>query len=109
MVFGSVVKTNLLLRLYSFYLDIDEIVFILCGRYAGVAQLVELHLAKVVVAGSNPVSRFLYRCFLYKSGKFINYFRRHSQVVRQRSAKPPSPVQVRMPPFCISLHAGVAE
>ena len=26
--------------------------------YAGVAQLVELHLAKVVVAGSSPVSRF---------------------------------------------------
>ena len=30
-------------------------------------------------------------------------------MVRQRSAKPPSPVQVRMPPFCLLLNAGVAE
>ena len=39
---------------------------------AGIAQLVEHHLAKVGVAGPNPVSRS----------------RRHSQVVRQGSAKP---------------------
>jgi hypothetical protein len=28
-----------------------------CREYAGIAQLVELHLAKVDVAGSSPVSR----------------------------------------------------
>ena len=43
-------------------------------RYAGIAQLVEHHLAKVAVASSSLVSRF--------------YSGRHSQVVRQRSAKP---------------------
>ena len=31
-------------------------------------------------------------------GHFLIH-RRHSQVVRQRSAKPPSPVQIRVPPF----------
>ena len=40
---------------------------------AGVAQLVELHVANVVVAGSNPVS--------------CSNIWRHSQVVRRRSAK----------------------
>jgi hypothetical protein len=38
----------------------------------------ERHLAKVKVAGSNPVSRSFFS-------------RRHSQVERQRSAKPLSP------------------
>ena len=38
--------------------------------------MVECDLAKVEVAGSNPVSRSI-------------FFWRHSQVVRQRSAKPP--------------------
>ena len=38
-------------------------------------SVVECDLAKVEVAGSNPVSRSI-------------FFRRHSQVVRQRSAKP---------------------
>gem|GEM_PF-1392820 len=46
------------------------------GPDAGVAQLVEHHLAKVGVAGSNPVSRF------------FNIGWRHSQAARQRSAKP---------------------
>lgn len=35
--------------------DIGDMMF----RQAGVAQLVERYLAKVVVAGSNPVSRLL--------------------------------------------------
>ena len=48
---------------------------------AGVTQLVECDLAKVDVAGSNPVSRSILRWFYL-------WFRRGSQVVRQRSAKP---------------------
>ena len=42
---------------------------------AGVAQLVEPHVANVIVASSSLVSR--------------SFFWRRSQVVRQRSAKPP--------------------
>ncbi len=42
---------------------------------SGNNSAVECDLAKVEVAGSNPVSRSI-------------FFRRHSQVVRQRSAKP---------------------
>ena len=34
-------------------------------NHAGVAQLVERYLAKVVVAGSTPVSRFYFRSMLY--------------------------------------------
>ena len=51
---------------------------------SGSNSVVECNLAKVEVAGSNPVSRsiFLFPC----SGARI---RRHSQAVRQRSAKPP--------------------
>ena len=45
----------------------------------------ERHLAKVNVAGSNPVSR--------------SFYRRHSQVARHRSAKPSSPVRIRVPPY----------
>lgn len=65
-------------------------------RPAGVAHLVERRLAKAEVAGSSPVSRSIaskegtaYPCF-------IN--RRHSQAVRQRSAKPSSPVRFRVAP-----------
>ena len=47
--------------------------------YADVAHLVERHLAKVEVAGSSPVIR----------SNFISRY--HSQVVRQRSAKPSFP------------------
>jgi hypothetical protein len=50
----------------------------------GSSSVVEHHLAKVGVAGSNPV--------------FRSIIRRYSQVVRQRSAKPLSPVQIRLPP-----------
>src|SRR5699024_5325288 len=51
----------------------------------GSSSAVEYHLAKVGVAGSNPV--------------FRSITRRHSQVVRQRSAKPLPPVQIRLPPL----------
>ena len=47
--------------------------------------MVEHHLAKVGVASSNLVFRSI-------------TFRRHSQVVRHRSATPLSPVQIRLPP-----------
>ena len=40
-----------------FYLRKEEIFSILFVQIAGIAQLVERHLAKVNVAGSNPVSR----------------------------------------------------
>ena len=53
--------------------------------FCGSSSVVEYNLAKVGVAGSNPVFRSR-ECW------------RHSQVVRQRSAKPLSPVQIRLPP-----------
>ncbi len=60
-------------------------------RDAGIAQLVEHHLAKVGVAGSSPVSRSL--TLLSSGGSagcgLARPCRRRSQVVRQRSAKPP--------------------
>ena len=58
---------------------------------AGIAQLVERNLAKVDVAGSSPVSRSSFLDTAISE-------RRHSQVVRQRSAKSPSPVQIRVSP-----------
>ena len=69
----------------------------------GSSSVVEYNLAKVGVAGSNPV--------------FRSKFWRHSQVVRQRSAKPLPPVRIRLPPpIIISMitiiylrYAGVAE
>ena len=57
--------------------------------------MVELYLAKVDVAGSNPVSRSI-------------FFWRHSQVVRQGSAKSLSPVRIRVSPPHL-LCAGVVE
>ena len=54
--------------------------------FCGSSSVVEHHLAKVGVASSNLVFR----------SKFL--FRRHSQVVRHRSATPLSPVQIRLPP-----------
>ena len=54
--------------------------------------MVECDLAKVEVAGSNPVSRSI----IFSSDDEI--LRRRRQVVRQRSAKPPSPVQIRAAP-----------
>ncbi len=60
--------------------------------------MVELYLAKVAVAGSNPVSRSNHSGFPLKQKETRLLFRRHSQVVRQRSAKPLSPVRIWMPP-----------
>ena len=53
---------------------------VICGS----SSVVEHHLAKVGVASSNLV--------------FRSKLRRHSQVVRHRSATPLSPVQIRLPP-----------
>ena len=53
-------------------------------KFADLAHLVERDLAKVEVAGSSPVIRSI--------------FWRHSQAVRQRSAKPSSPVRFRVAP-----------
>ena len=52
--------------------------------FCGSSSVVEHHLAKVGVASSNLV--------------FRSKIRRHSQVVRHRSAPPLPPVQIRLPP-----------
>ena len=52
--------------------------------YAGLAHLVERHLAKVEVASSSLVTRSRKRC----TTDVQRSIRRHSQEVRQRSAKP---------------------
>ena len=59
------------------------------NSHAGVAQLVERDLAKVEVASSSLVTRF--------------FIRRRGRVVRQRPAKPCTPVQIRTSPFIIFL------
>ena len=51
---------------------------------AGLAHLVERHLAKVEVASSSLVTRSRKRC----TTDVQRSIRRHSQEVRQRSAKP---------------------
>src|SRR5690625_5554318 len=65
--------------------------------FCGSRSVVEYHLAKVEVAGSNPVFRLnLFPIYI------MSIFCRHSQVVRPRSAKLLSSVQIRLPPFlCI--------
>ena len=63
---------------------LDKIVMNYILKPRGNSSVGERHLAKVKVAGSNPVSRFM---------------RRHSQVARHRSAKPLSPVRIRVPPY----------
>ena len=62
---------------------------IICGN----SSVVERHLAKVNVAGSNLVSRSNIRTIfiLFKNADRQNERRRYSQVVRPRSAKPLSP------------------
>ncbi len=55
--------------------------------------MVERYLAKVDVAGSTPVSR-------------SSLIWRHSQVVRQRSAKSLSPVQIRVSPPTFRCRSG---
>ena len=63
---------------------------------SGSSSVVEYNLAKVGVAGSNPVFR-------------SNKYWRHSQAVRQRSAKPLPPVRFRLPPPIICLSGGMAD
>ena len=69
---------------------------------ADMAQLVEHHLAKVGVAGSNPVvrSRMLegrsLKAGLFTSSPPLEW--RRGQVVRQRPAKPSPPVRIRASP-----------
>ena len=65
-----------------------------CSRASGNNSVVECDLAKVEVAGSNPVSRSI---ILFLAHRVV-LLRRRRQVVRQRSAKPPSPVQIRAAP-----------
>ena len=60
--------------------------------YADLAHLVERHLAKVEVASSSLVIRSIGRLINLKRPNFLkNRIRHHSQVVRQRSAKPLCP------------------
>ena len=75
---------------------------------SGNNSVVECDLAKVEVAGSNPVSRSNF-CIQSSNDRppvdpthhtqlALAFERRRRQVVRQRSAKPPSPVQIRAAP-----------
>ncbi len=61
--------------------------------------MVERHLAKVNVASSNLVFRSI-KTESCQSARFCfkNFIWRHSQVVRQRSATPSSPVQIWVAP-----------
>ena len=64
------------------------------GTIADLAHLVERDLAKVEVAGSSPVIRSTKRARSEKTIVSAIFIRRHSQAVRQRSAKPlfPGPI-----------------
>ena len=64
-------------------------------KYADLAHLVERDLAKVEVAGSSPVIRSTDG---HEKLRARNFIRRHSQAVRQRSAKPLSPVRIWVVP-----------
>ena len=64
------------------------------GAYAGIAHPVERHLAKVEVASSSLVARSIVkysRGCLQIAPATVLYRRRHSQVVRQRTANPRFP------------------
>ena len=67
--------------------------------YADLAHLVERRLAKAKVAGSSPVIRSS-KQEIMTSDAFLSlvFIWRHSQVVRQRSAKPSPPVRIRVAP-----------
>jgi hypothetical protein len=65
------------------------------GSCADMAQLVEHHLAKVRVAGSSPVVRSIAKRAPLL-GALLEW--RRGQVVRQRPAKPSSPVRIRSSP-----------
>ena len=92
----------------------DRLVWYFQCSLSGNNSVVECDLAKVEVAGSNPVSRSIF----FPSQRAVVAARflsapaghgprgtpgRRSQVVRQRSAKPPSPVQIRTAPPISSL------
>ena len=81
---------------------------------ADVAQLVEHDLAKVGVAGSNPVVRSIVdsgRSFITVYGRPFSmkmHAWRRGQVVRQRPAKPSPPVRIRAsPPKILQTPSGV--
>ncbi len=87
-------------------------------QHADMAQLVEHHLAKVRVAGSNPVVRSIVCQELvgkpassYQDKKTPGW--RRGQVVRQRPAKPSPPVRIRASPPIEALttyqHADMAQ
>ena len=72
----------------------------------GSGSVVERHLAKVNVASSNLVFRSI-KTESCQSARFCfkNLIWRHSQVVRQRSATPSSPVQIWVaPPYRNKLY-----
>ena len=62
------------------------------GRIADVAQLVERNLAKVEVAGSNPVVR----SERVRQASFLNWW--SGREARQRPAKPCTRVRIPSPP-----------
>lgn len=67
-----------------------------CSVHAGLAQLVARNLAKVEVAGSNPVARSMHPSGRSRIGPF--HIWRRGQAVRQRPAKPLPPVRIRASP-----------
>ena len=76
--------------------QIDDYVILIIGSVCGNSSAVEHRLAKAGVASSNLVSR-------------SNFIWRHSQAVRQRSAKPLFPSSILGAASTIVTHAGVAE
>ena len=76
--------------------QIDNYVIVIIGSVCGNSSAVEHRLAKAGVASSNLVSR-------------SNFIWRHSQAVRQRSAKPLFPSSILGAASTIVTHAGVAE
>ena len=82
--------------LNSSWRQIDDYVILIIGSVCGNSSAVEHRLAKAGVASSNLVSR-------------SNFIWRHSQAVRQRSAKPLFPSSILGAASTIVTHAGVAE
>ena len=75
-------------------------------KSADLAHLVERHLAKVEVASSSLVIRSILILYLLKI-QCLRISWHHSQVVRQRSAKPLSPVRVWVVPPLNSIYSVV--
>ena len=90
------------------------------SRHAGLAQLVARHLAKVEVAGSNPVARSMNcrRSTLWSTAFFVTYGRRallakggrspRAQVYRHRSVGK-LPVAHLSPPRSVPEHCGAGR